>query len=68
MNIYDAIFHTVLLALCVYLVGLWQREKGKAIGWNNCLFDHIRHEKNRRDHHGKFKLKDAPTHTWRAAK
>ena len=68
MNYYELGLLLFLLLLCVVLTGLWQREKGRAIGWNDCFFNRIEHERRRRNNLGQFRKQDAPTHEWRVAR
>jgi hypothetical protein len=68
MSYPEAILQLFHLALCLILTGLWQRERGRALGWQEHLFETIKADENRRDHFGRFRKKDAPTHTWRTVK
>ena len=55
------------VTLCIgFLVGyVCGHARGSAFGWQEGYFQRERDERNKRDHFGRFKSKNAPKHEWR---
>ena len=58
----------VSLLLCNVLAYLVGHYKGRAFGWQEGYFGKAHDSRNSRDNFGRFKAKNAPTHTWRATR